>query len=133
MDSDELETPLVRELLELKQEIIKQMDITEHLTSQAKGNRKSYLEVESANILKQRRLKEDQKQQSMELRLGDDKMDSMSPIDGDGDVVNEVTVVSEDVAQDDEDNNHSTDDDDSKKNKNNKFKTPSTKKSEESK
>lgn len=134
LDSDEMETPLVRELLEMKQEILRQMDITERLTNQVKSNRKSYLEIENANIVKQRKSKE-QKQQdhNPELKIEDDKIENVSSLVGDGDVVNEVTVVSEDTAQEDDD---STEDDDSKKIKNNaasRTKLPLQKKHEEGK
>ncbi|XP_049867331.1 nucleosome-remodeling factor subunit NURF301 [Pectinophora gossypiella] len=105
LDADEMEAPLVRELLELKQEILRQMEITERLTNQAKGNRKSYLEVENTNIIKQRKLREEQKQQGPHtgLKLDDEKTGSDSALDADGDVVNEVTITSEDVTQDDDD------------------------------
>nr|CAB3516219.1 unnamed protein product [Spodoptera littoralis] len=132
LDSDEMEAPLVRELLEMKQEILRQMDITERLTNQVKGNRKSYLEIENANIVKQRKLKEELKRQDRnpELKLDDEKMDNVSSLVGDGDVVNEVTVVSEDTTHEDNDN-ESTEDDESKKIKSNKVKLPLQKKHEE--
>ncbi|XP_035437164.2 nucleosome-remodeling factor subunit NURF301 isoform X1 [Spodoptera frugiperda] len=132
LDSDEMEAPLVRELLEMKQEILRQMDITERLTNQVKGNRKSYLEIENANIVKQRKLKEEQKRQDRnpELKLDDEKMDNVSSLVGDGDVVNEVTVVSEDTTHEDNDN-ESTEDDENKKIKTNKVKLPLQKKHEE--
>lgn len=115
-----MEAPLVRELLEMKQEIIRQMDITERLTNQAKGNRKSYLETENANIIKQRKLKEEQRQQlNMGLKLDDDKVENVSSIDGDGEVVNEVTVVTEDGQDEDAE---TPDEEDNKKTKPNKTK-----------
>jgi len=40
-----MESALYRELQDYKEEIIRQMDLTEKLTSQQKGNKKSYLEV----------------------------------------------------------------------------------------
>lgn len=126
-----MEAPLVRELLEMKQEILRQMDITERLTNQVKGNRKSYLEIENANIVKQRKLKEQIKQrnQNPELKLDDDKIDNISSIAGDSDVVNEVTVVSEDMTQDDDE---TIDDEDNKKNKcNASSRKPGQKKHEE--
>lgn len=110
-----MEAPLVRELLEMKQEILRQMDITERLTNQVKGNRKSYLEIENANIVKQRKIKEEQKRNlhNPELKIEDDKLDNVSSLVGDGDVVNEVTVVSEDTTH--EDNNESIEDDENNK------------------
>lgn len=110
-----METPLVRELLEMKQEIIRQMAITDRLTSQSKGSRKSYLEVENASIIKQRKIKEEQKH-NVELRLDDGKDDSTI----DADLINEVTIVS-DIHDDDDETNHN-DEDDSRKVKGNKIK-----------
>ncbi|KAL0842047.1 hypothetical protein ABMA28_014249 [Loxostege sticticalis] len=134
LDADEMETPLVRELLEMKQEIVRQMDITERLTNQSKGNRKSYLEVENANILKQRKLKEKEKQNdpTIGLKLDDDKIDSdASPIP-DGDVMNEVTISTEDTHGDDDDNQLDDEDDNIKRIRNNASKTKTiTKKNEE--
>lgn len=109
-----MEAPLVRELLEMKHEIIRQMEITDRLTNQAKGNRKSYLEVENNNIIKQRKLREERKQQEQHLglKLDDDKAeDSTIGGEGDSDVVNEVTVTSEDATHDDDDHNDAVDDD----------------------
>lgn len=120
LDSEEMETPLVRELLEMKQEITRQMAITERLTNQSKGNRKSYIEVENTNIIKQRKMKEEQKH-DVELRL-DDSKDDVSTIDGDSDVVNEVTIVSDNIHDDDDNHHNSTDDDESRKAKGSKIK-----------
>lgn len=116
LDSDEMEAPLVRELLEMKQEILRQMDITERLTNQVKGNRKSYLEIENANIIKQRKLKEEQKHRGLnnDLKIEDEKIDNLSSLVSDPDVVNEVTVVSEDANQEDNDENQDVEDDDKK-------------------
>lgn len=113
-----METPLVRELLEMKQEILRQIDITEQLTIQSKGNRKSYIEVENANIIKQRKTKEEQKR-NIELKL-DDGRDNVSTIDGVSDVTNEVTIMSDNT--NDDDNHHNSTDDESKKTKGNKIK-----------
>lgn len=118
LDSKEMEAPLVRELLEMKQEIIRQMDVTENLTNQVKGNRKSYLEIENANIVKQQKLKEEQKLrgQNADFKIEDDKMDSLSSLVSDPDVLNEVTVVSEDMIQDENDDNQpDSDSEDNKK------------------
>lgn len=112
LDADEMEAPLVRELLEMKHEIIRQMEITDRLTNQAKGNRKSYLEVENNNIIKQRKLKEERKQQDQNLGLKlDDVKTEDSALEGDNDVVNEVTVTSEDAPHDDDDHSDAVEDD----------------------
>ncbi|XP_063972664.1 nucleosome-remodeling factor subunit NURF301 isoform X2 [Diachasmimorpha longicaudata] len=52
LDKDEFEVALYRELSDYKDEIIRQMMLTESITNQFKGNKKSYLEVENAQIMK---------------------------------------------------------------------------------
>lgn len=42
-----MEVNLCRELREYKEEIVRQMEITEKLTNQYKGSKRSYLEVEN--------------------------------------------------------------------------------------
>lgn len=117
LDSDEMEAPLVRELLELKHEILRQMEITEKLTNQAKGNRKSYLEIENASIVKQRKLRKEQKQNMSESNLEDNSDTKMLQ---EGDVVNEITVTCDDSAVDDQLHDQDVkDDDDEKRSKNN--------------
>lgn len=131
LDADEMETPLVRELLEMKQEILRQMTITEKLTNQAKGNRKSYLEIENANILKQKKLRQEQRQQDQNigLRIEDEKEINDSTLVPDGDVENEVTVTTEDPLVDYDDNDINNDDEYKRKNNAaNKFKTSTQKK-----
>lgn len=115
LDSEEMETPLVRELLEMRQEILRQMDITESLTNQMKGNRKSYLEAEKANVIKQKKNRSEHKHQDNNPQLKvDGKIDNLPTMDSD--VLNEVTIMSED-SQDNNDieQEESTDEDDDKK------------------
>ncbi|XP_055932201.1 nucleosome-remodeling factor subunit BPTF-like isoform X2 [Argiope bruennichi] len=52
LDANDLEYDVYRVLEDMKEEIIRQMDITEKLTNSAKGNKKSYLEVENAALAK---------------------------------------------------------------------------------
>lgn len=117
LDAAEMEAPLVRELLEMKQEILRQMDVTEKLTNQAKGNRKSYLEVENANIIKLRKVQEEQNKvdQEAEFKIGV-KDESEISLVTDGDVVNEVTITSDEIIKDENDD---TEEEDPKKIKNN--------------
>ncbi|CAG9783721.1 unnamed protein product [Diatraea saccharalis] len=133
LDAHEMEAPLVRELMEMKQEIHRQMDITERLTNQSKGNRKSYLEVENANISKKRKEKSLKPHgQNMAIKLDDKIETEISTTDED--VVSEVTVTSEDTTNINNDENQDTnDDDDVKKNKNNlsKLKAMNSKKTED--
>ncbi|KAL0125669.1 hypothetical protein PUN28_004623 [Cardiocondyla obscurior] len=52
LDQNELEVALYRELSDYKEEIIRQMELTETITNQFKGSKKSYLEVENGLIQK---------------------------------------------------------------------------------
>lgn len=47
LDDSEMEVALYRELSDYKDEIKRQMELTESITNQLKGNKKSYLEVEN--------------------------------------------------------------------------------------
>lgn len=51
LDAEEYEAGLCREINEFRDEIIRQMTITEKLTLQSKGNKKSYLEVENSKYI----------------------------------------------------------------------------------
>lgn len=48
LDQNEMEIALYRELSDYKEEIIRQMALTESITNQFKGNKKSYLEIENS-------------------------------------------------------------------------------------
>lgn len=48
LDQNEMEVALYRELSDYKDEIVRQMELTESITNQFKGNKKSYLEVENS-------------------------------------------------------------------------------------
>lgn len=50
LDAEEMEASLCAEIAELREEIDRQMTITETVTNKHKGNKKSYLEVENQNI-----------------------------------------------------------------------------------
>lgn len=52
LDPEELEKQLCKEIDEYKEEIIKQMQLTEKLTNENKGNKKSYIEIENERITK---------------------------------------------------------------------------------
>ncbi|KAF3427886.1 hypothetical protein E2986_08829 [Frieseomelitta varia] len=64
LDRNEMEVALYRELSDYKDEIVRQMELTEQITNQYKGNKKSYLEVE--NSLIQKLQKERQEKQEKE-------------------------------------------------------------------
>ncbi|CAH1971965.1 unnamed protein product [Acanthoscelides obtectus] len=63
LDSKDLETTLYRELQDFKDEITRQMELTEKLTNQYKGNKKTYLDAENAAILKKRKEAEEKLEQ----------------------------------------------------------------------
>ncbi|XP_050310711.1 nucleosome-remodeling factor subunit NURF301 isoform X3 [Anthonomus grandis grandis] len=53
LDKDDMEAELYRELSDYKEEIIRQMELTEKLTNQLKANKKTYFDAEQAAILKE--------------------------------------------------------------------------------
>ncbi|XP_018361113.1 PREDICTED: nucleosome-remodeling factor subunit NURF301 isoform X2 [Trachymyrmex cornetzi] len=64
LDQNEMEVALYRELSDYKEEIVRQMELTETITNQFKGNKKSYIETE--NNLIQKIQKERQEKQEKE-------------------------------------------------------------------
>lgn len=51
LDSNDMEAALCRELNEYKEEIFRQMELTEKLTNQLKGNKKTYLDAENGQFV----------------------------------------------------------------------------------
>lgn len=51
LDPTEFEAGLFREISEFREEIVRQMTITEKLTMQYRGNKKSYLELENSKCI----------------------------------------------------------------------------------
>lgn len=47
LDSNDMEAALCREIQDYKEEVIRQMELTEKLTNQFKGNKKTYLDAEN--------------------------------------------------------------------------------------
>lgn len=126
LDSNEMEGPLVRELSELKHEIIRQMDITEKLTNQVKNNRKSYLELQNSSIINLRMEREDKihEDQNAGIKIEcDEKDEPEHTVVSDTEVVQEVTVTSEETTEEQIKSDSSGDqEDNSKYAKNNKNK-----------
>ncbi|XP_073972080.1 nucleosome-remodeling factor subunit NURF301 E(bx) isoform X2 [Rhodnius prolixus] len=89
LDSSNYEVALCQEMFEFKEEIIRQMNITEKITNQAKGNRKSYLEVETLAIQKRRR--------EMEIRQEEGNENDHFSLMGSSDIGNEEIVDSTDA------------------------------------
>lgn len=50
VDREIMEVALAREISDFKEEIVRQMEITEKLTNLNKGNKKSYLDVENSEL-----------------------------------------------------------------------------------
>ncbi|XP_017781455.1 PREDICTED: nucleosome-remodeling factor subunit NURF301 isoform X2 [Nicrophorus vespilloides] len=59
LDSDDMEATLFREINDFKEEMVRQMELTEKLTNQHKGNKKTYFEVSNAAITKAKKDKEE--------------------------------------------------------------------------
>ncbi|XP_051172895.1 nucleosome-remodeling factor subunit NURF301-like isoform X2 [Leptopilina boulardi] len=76
LDKTEMEVALFRELSDYKDEIVRQMEITETLTNQFKGNKKSYLEVENATILKQRKERDERIEKEKEEKLEKERLEA---------------------------------------------------------
>ncbi|KRT79741.1 PHD finger motif containing protein [Oryctes borbonicus] len=88
LDQDDMEAQLARELLDNKDEIVRQMEVTEKITNQFKANKKSYLEVANTQIIKarkeleekmeeERREKEKQNAEDMVAKMHEDSNDIM--------------------------------------------------------
>lgn len=50
LDANDMEAALCRELSDFREEMVRQMEITEKLTSQSKGNKKSYFDYENGEF-----------------------------------------------------------------------------------
>jgi nucleosome-remodeling factor subunit BPTF len=47
LDANDMESNLCREIQDYKEEITRQMDLTEKLTNQLKGNKRTYFDAEN--------------------------------------------------------------------------------------
>lgn len=88
LDAEEMEASLCAEIAELREELERQMTITETVTNKHKGNKKSYLEVENQNIAD--KLK---KEKETAAALENGTADSAS--DANDDSMAEITVKKE--------------------------------------
>lgn len=52
LDQNDMEATLFREICDYKEEIIRQMELTEKITNQAKGNKKTFIDAENTSIIK---------------------------------------------------------------------------------
>ncbi|GAB0089853.1 nucleosome-remodeling factor subunit NURF301 [Sergentomyia squamirostris] len=83
LDEREFEVALCQEFNEHKEEILRQMSLTQTLTNQNKGGKKSYLEIENNNIDKS--VKEENQENGEEEveKFEEDKSEESSPSDMD--------------------------------------------------
>lgn len=68
LDANDMESALCRELQEYKEEIARQMELTEKLTNQFKGNKKTYLDTENALIIKKNKEVEEKQEEERKER-----------------------------------------------------------------
>lgn len=98
LDAREMESNLYREFLSLKQEIVRQMEITEKVTNQHKGTRKSYIEVENTAILKMQKDRTEKKYES-----GDGKDKNVSNMEVNSDALEKDVDISQNNPDDNAD------------------------------
>ncbi|XP_011646534.1 nucleosome-remodeling factor subunit NURF301 isoform X3 [Pogonomyrmex barbatus] len=80
LDQNEMEVALYRELSDYKEEIVRQMELTETITNQFKGNKKSYLETENnliQKIQKERQEKEEEEKKEKEKQEAEEMIRKM--------------------------------------------------------
>ncbi|XP_049823872.1 nucleosome-remodeling factor subunit NURF301 isoform X3 [Aethina tumida] len=101
LDANDMEMSLCRELQEYKEEICRQMELTEKLTNQFKGGKRTYLDSINAAILKSNKEEEDkleeekkeknrQNAEDMVAKMHEEFTDSLS---GDGTSVESTETV----------------------------------------
>ncbi|XP_008553074.1 nucleosome-remodeling factor subunit NURF301 isoform X1 [Microplitis demolitor] len=101
LDKNEMEVALYRELSDYKDEITRQMELTETITNQYKGNKKSYLEMENAGILKKRKEKEEEEKKEKErLKAGGDPVKKTDDTDGDSSATIKTERIKEEQIDD---------------------------------
>ncbi|XP_063224982.1 nucleosome-remodeling factor subunit NURF301 isoform X2 [Bacillus rossius redtenbacheri] len=72
LDRSHMEVALYREISDFKDEIVRQMDLTDKITNHHKGNKKSYLDVENAALAKVQKEREERRQREQEERQRQD-------------------------------------------------------------
>ncbi|KAE8752789.1 hypothetical protein FOCC_FOCC000527 [Frankliniella occidentalis] len=107
LDSADMEAALCRELSDFREEMVRQMEITEKLTSQSKGNKKSYFDYDNAQIVKaqkeraERKIKEEEEKKRQEQEEEDRRRDGTNvmldhelPCDDETTIEEEVSCTS---------------------------------------
>ncbi|XP_011164539.2 nucleosome-remodeling factor subunit NURF301 isoform X2 [Solenopsis invicta] len=92
LDPNEMEVALYRELSDYKEEIVRQMELTETITNQFKGNKKSYLEVENnliQKLRKERHEKQEKEEEEKKAKLRQETEEMMRKIRESTDTLNE--------------------------------------------
>ncbi|XP_049831961.1 nucleosome-remodeling factor subunit NURF301 isoform X2 [Schistocerca gregaria] len=83
LDKTHMEAALAREINDFKDEIIRQMELTEKITNQMKGNKKSYLDTENAALAKiqkerlERKVREEEERREKERQDAEDQVRRM--------------------------------------------------------
>jgi nucleosome-remodeling factor subunit BPTF len=55
LDENDMEAVLCREITDCREEINRQMEITEKVTAQQKGNKKTYIDAENSKFLEMKK------------------------------------------------------------------------------
>ncbi|KAK4876450.1 hypothetical protein RN001_012872 [Aquatica leii] len=97
LDSNDMEANLFRELQDYKEEIIRQMDLTEKLTNQFKGNKKSYLEVDNARILQTRKELEDKLEEERKEKERQAAEDMVAKMHEDSSIIENIETVANNI------------------------------------
>ncbi|KAL1494312.1 hypothetical protein ABEB36_009929 [Hypothenemus hampei] len=95
LDKDDMENQLYRELKECKQEIIRQMELTEKLTNQLKANKKTYLDTERAAILKAIAEREENNENEKKSETPEEAVNNETDTDPDQTITSEKETAAE--------------------------------------
>ncbi|XP_018403305.1 PREDICTED: nucleosome-remodeling factor subunit NURF301-like isoform X2 [Cyphomyrmex costatus] len=96
LDQNELEVALYRELSDYKEEIVRQMELTETITNQFKGNKKSYLETENnliQKIQKERQEKQEKEEEERKEKQRQEAEEMIRKMHENTDALDERTAV----------------------------------------
>ncbi|KAJ1519876.1 hypothetical protein ONE63_004117 [Megalurothrips usitatus] len=75
LDANDMEAALCRELSDFREEMVRQMEITEKLTGQSKGNKKSFFDFENAQLVKAQKERAERKVREEEEKRAREKQE----------------------------------------------------------
>ncbi|XP_018057443.1 PREDICTED: nucleosome-remodeling factor subunit NURF301 isoform X2 [Atta colombica] len=96
LDQNEMEVALYRELSDYKEEIVRQMELTETITNQFKGNKKSYIETENnliQKIQKERQEKQEKEEEERKEKQRQEAEEMIRKMHENTDALDERTTV----------------------------------------